>query len=148
MASFAVEAWAQRPFSGVIREIRYAPINVDGVVSYRAMLDVDNTGMLLRPGMTATADIVVDEVQDVLTVPNAALRFSPTASQSTVFQNGMMPSSSVVTLGGSERSVWALRDAELTEVAVTVGVTDGQVSEITKGSLNVGDLVVVGEAPN
>ncbi len=148
MASFAVEAWAQRPFSGVIREIRYAPINVDGVVSYRAMLDVDNTGMLLRPGMTATADIVVDEVQDVLTVPNAALRFSPTASQSTVFQNGMMPSSSVVTLGGSERSVWALRDAELTEVAVTIGVTDGQVSEITKGSLNVGDLVVVGEAPN
>ncbi|HTO29119.1 MAG TPA: efflux RND transporter periplasmic adaptor subunit [Devosia sp.] len=147
-ASFAVEAWTQRPFSGVIREIRYAPISIEGVVSYRAMLDVDNSEMLLRPGMTATADIVVDEVRAVLSVPNAALRFSPAASEGTSFQDGIMPSSTVATRDGSERTVWVLRDAELTQVPVTVGVTDGQVSEITEGALTAGDLVVVGQASN
>lgn len=147
-ATFAVEAWPQRTFSGVIREIRFAPLIVDGVVSYRAMLDVENSEMLLRPGMTATADIVVDEVQDVLSVPNAALRFSPTASDGTNFLNGMMPTSSVVTPDGSERTVWVLRDGELAEVAVTVGLTDGQRSEITGDTVKAGDLVVVGTAAN
>jgi HlyD family secretion protein len=121
---------------------------VDGVVSYRAMLDVDNSEMLLRPGMTATADIEVDEALGVLSVPNAALRFSPAASDGTSFLNGMMPTSSVDTQDGSERAVWVLRDAELTEVAVTVGLTDGQRSEVTGTTLEAGDLVVVGISAN
>jgi HlyD family secretion protein len=146
-ASFTVGAWPERAFSGVIREIRFAPIIVDGVVSYQAMLDVDNADMLLRPGMTATADILVDEAKAVLSVPNAALRFSPAAADSTGFQ-AMMPTSSIVTQSGKERSLWVLRAAEPTELMVTVGVTDGQRSEITSDTIKAGDLVVVGIAAN
>ena len=143
-ATFAVEAWPDRAFSGTIREIHFAPIIVEGVVSYRAMLDVDNAEMLLRPGMTATADIVVDEARQVLSVPNAALRFSPGPTDSTSLLDGMMPTSSVVAPGGGERTVWVLRDADLIETAVTVGLTDGQRSRVSGGNLKVGDLVVVG----
>jgi HlyD family secretion protein len=147
-ATFAVEAWPRRVFSGVIREIRFARIIVDGVVSYQAMLDVENSELLLRPGMTATADIVVDIAQAVLSVPNAALRFSPATSDTAGFLNGVMPGSSVVTPAGNERTVWLLRDAKLSEVAVTIGLTDGQRSEITTGTLLAGDLIIVGTAAN
>lgn len=145
-ASFVVEAWPQRTFAGVIREIRYAPTIVDGVVSYAAMLDVDNSDMLLRPGMTSTAEITVDEAHGVLTVPNAALRFSPRANSGTNPLQGMMPSSSIVVRKGNERSVWKLDGGNLTEVKVTVGLDDGLRSQITGGPLRQGDLVVVGTA--
>jgi HlyD family secretion protein len=141
-ATFAVEAWPDRAFSGTIREIHFAPIIVEGVVSYRAMLD--DAEMLLRPGMTATADIVVDEARQVLSVPNAALRFSPGPTDSTSVLDGMMPTSSVVAPGGGERTVWVLRDADLIETEVVVGLTDGRRSQISGGNLKVGDLVVVG----
>jgi len=144
-ASFTVEAWPERSFSGVIREIRFAPIVVDGVVSYRALLDVDNAAMLLRPGMTATADIVVDEVQGVLSVPNAALRFSPAAGSAGLMQ-GMIPTTSTVVRSGKDRTLWVLRDGKATEIAVTVGLTDGLRSEITGGALAAGDPVIVGTA--
>ncbi len=144
-ASFAVEAWPDRVFSGTIRKILFAPHTVDGVVSYRAELDVDNTDMLLRPGMTATADIVVDDLKDALSIPNAALRFSPTAAESPGLMSGMMPTSSVVSKS-SERTVWLLRDAELVEAKVTVGLTDGQRSAIAGDAVVAGDQIVVGVA--
>lgn len=143
-ATFAVEAWPDRAFSGIIREIHFSPIIVEGVVSYRAKLDVDNAEMLLRPGMTATADIVVDEARQVLSVPNAALRFAPGPSDSTSLLDGMMPTSSVVARDGSERTVWVLRGAELIETPVIVGLTDGRRSQVSGGNLKAGDLVVVG----
>ena len=114
-------------------------------MSYRAELDVDNTDMLLRPGMTATADIVVDDLKDALSIPNAALRFSPTAAESPGLMSGMMPTSSVVSKS-SERTVWLLRDAELVEAKVTVGLTDGQRSAIAGDAVVAGDQIVVGVA--
>lgn len=146
-ATFSVEAWPDGQFSGVIREVRFAPVISEGVVSYRAVLSVDNADLLLRPGMTATADIVVAEAVDVLTVPNAALRFEPeTDSAGGSFIDTMMPASTIEADRSRLRSVWVLREGALTQVEVATGLTDGQRTEIRADGISEGDRVVVSMA--
>lgn len=144
-ATFNVEAWPARQFSGEIREVRFAPVISEGVVSYRAVLSVDNGDQSLRPGMTATADIVVTESIGVLTVPNAALRFQPQADGAAgTFMESMMPTSSIETDNPATlRSVWVLRDGVLTQVEVAIGLTDGQRTEVSGSGISEGDRVVV-----
>jgi HlyD family secretion protein len=142
-ASFTVEAWPDRRFAGTIEKLHYAPVTTDGVVSYRAVLSVGNADLQLRPGMTAIADIIVDRAEDVLAVPNAALRFAPdtAAAAGTIFA----PVSSVApdpeTGSGT---VWVLTNGTPEEIAVTTGLSDGQVTQITGGTLKPGDAVIVG----
>ncbi|MDP3837616.1 MAG: efflux RND transporter periplasmic adaptor subunit, partial [Methylococcales bacterium] len=77
-ASFSVDAYPDKNFPAKISEIRYAPQTVGGVVTYETVLLVNNADSLLRPGMTATADMTVSQAKNVLLVPNTALRFNPT----------------------------------------------------------------------
>lgn len=76
-AQFSVDAYPGQKFQGEISMIRYAPQTVQNVVTYDAVLAVDNADLRLRPGMTATISIVYQERDDALVVPNAALRFKP-----------------------------------------------------------------------
>ncbi len=76
-AIFTVDAYPGRSFPARISQVRYGSKTVDGVVTYETLLAVDNSDLSLRPGMTATANITVQEVHDALLVPNAALRFVP-----------------------------------------------------------------------
>ncbi|HEX3693978.1 MAG TPA: efflux RND transporter periplasmic adaptor subunit [Polyangia bacterium] len=78
-ATFTVDAYPSRKFKGVIRQIRNAPQTLQNVVTYDAVVDVDNNGLELRPGMTATVTFIYDQKDDVLRVANAALRFQPPA---------------------------------------------------------------------
>jgi HlyD family secretion protein len=100
----------------------------DGVVSYRAVISVPNDKGMLRPGMTATADIAVADALDVLSVPNTALRYAPAG---------------VSDAADAGPHVYVLTDGKLRQVAVTTGLSDGQRTEITTG-LDVGDVVVTG----
>ncbi|HET7811097.1 MAG TPA: efflux RND transporter periplasmic adaptor subunit [Steroidobacteraceae bacterium] len=75
--SFTVDAYPGEQFRGAIRDIRNAPQVVQNVVTYDAVIDVANDELKLKPGMTATVSVVTDRRQDVLAVPNAALRFRP-----------------------------------------------------------------------
>ncbi|HEY0920579.1 efflux RND transporter periplasmic adaptor subunit [Devosia sp.] len=144
-ATFSVEAWPDRQFTGVIEQIRFAPVVVEGVVSYRAVLRVDNAGLLLRPGMTATAEIVVAEAKGVLSVPSAALRFQPQEAGSRSLVQSMMPTSGADnSKPGRQRSLWVLREGRPVQVQVTVGLTDGQRTEIAGGPVAEGEAVVVG----
>lgn len=158
-AEFTVEAWRDRRFPARITQLRFAPETTDGVVTYKAVLTVDNAEGLLRPGMTATADITVRRVEGALTVPNAALRYAPTGlagpevagSQSGA--GGLLsivmprrPPSAPATTGAAGRSVWVLRDGGPVEVPVTPGVSDGQRTEVRATSpavLAAGDLVIL-----
>ena len=79
-ATFTVDAYPDRKFPASIRDMRFGSEVVQGVVTYKAVLSIDNSELLLRPGMTATAEIVVEQVKDALLVPNAALRFSPASA--------------------------------------------------------------------
>lgn len=79
-ATFVVDAYPTKKFKGTIRQIRNAPVSVQNVVTYDAVIDVENPDLELKPGMTANVSVVHSERVDVLAVPNAALRFRPPAS--------------------------------------------------------------------
>jgi HlyD family secretion protein len=155
-ATFTVDAYPDRVFTAEIRELRYGSEVVQGVVTYKAVLTTDNTELLLRPGMTATAEIVVAQVQDALTVPNAALRFSPPSGAEVDERNFLQkiipgrprlrrPSRAQQT-GGAERKVWVLGAAGPEEISVTAGQTDGKRTAIVQGDLAEGQAVIVDTA--
>ena len=75
--SFTVDAHAQRRFRGKVNQVRNAPINVQGVVTYNSVVRINNKELLLKPGMTANVQFLVAQKEDVLTIPNVALRFRP-----------------------------------------------------------------------
>ncbi len=88
-ATFTVDAFPGRQFTGVVRQVRNAPTTTQGVVTYDAVIDVDNSDKALRPGMTANVTFVLAQVADAIKIPNSALRFKPTREQlQAVFANG------------------------------------------------------------
>lgn len=151
-ATFTVDAFAGQSFPAVITQVRYAPEDTDDVVTYKAVLEVDNAQKLLRPGMTATATITVTTQRDVLQVPNAALRYAPpqeTGSSSSGAGGlvGMIlprpPGQTSIAPGNlPERTVWVLRDARATEVAVRVGASDGKYTVVMSETLTEGERVI------
>jgi HlyD family secretion protein len=80
-ATFTVDAFPGRQFNGVVRQVRNAPTTTQGVVTYDAVIDVDNSDKALRPGMTANVTFVLAQVADAVKIPNSALRFKPTREQ-------------------------------------------------------------------
>lgn len=152
-ATFSVDAYPDRRFLATLRELRFAAETVQGVVTYKAVLTVDNAELLLRPGMTATAQIIVQEVQDALLVPNAALRFSPpadtSADQSGGFLDKLLPGPpqfrppSAPEETGPVRQVWVMRDGAPAAIAIVTGATDGNRTEILEGEIEEGEAVIV-----
>lgn len=151
-AAFSVDAYPYRRFPARIRMLRFGSEVVQGVVTYKAVLTVDNSELLLRPGMTATATITVNEVKDALLVPNPALRFTPAAANAEdtrSFLQRLMPrgpprsTASRPAARGPNRTVWVLRNGAPAAVAVTVGLTDGKLTEVKSGDLKPGDRVIV-----
>jgi len=156
-ATFTVDAYPDRHFQARITEVRYASKTVDGVVTYEAVLSVDNSQLLLRPGMTATADITVRKLDDALLVPNAALRFAPPAlaeAQPASDRRGFLsrlvphppspPARPTETAGAKQQQqkVWTLRDQQLVAIPITVGATDGRMTEVVAGEIQPGLQVV------
>lgn len=147
-ATFTVDAYPERSFPAVITQVRFGSKTVEGVVTYETLLNVDNADLSLRPGMTATADIVVREIEDTLLVPNAALRFSPPENSKAPRQQGGIltklfprPSSSSnrqredATAGKKQQKVWTLRDGQPVLIPVSIGMSDGTRTQITDGGL-------------
>ncbi|MEX2036468.1 MAG: efflux RND transporter periplasmic adaptor subunit [Xanthobacteraceae bacterium] len=151
--SFSVDAYPDRKFPAEIRDIRFGSEVVQGVVTYKAVLSIDNSDLMIRPGMTATAEIVVQQVKDALLVPNPALRFSPAATQTGGQQQSLLqrlfsgrptfrpPSKQEET--GASRTVWVLRDGAPAAVPVVIGATDGRRTEIAKGEIAADQKVIV-----
>lgn len=152
-ASFSVDAYPNRRFPAKIRVLRFGSEIVQGVVTYKAVLTIDNAELLLRPGMTATATITVEEVKDALLVPNAALRFSPTAGAAATdnrnFLERLMPGrprTRPVTQrdgAGRSRQIWVLRNGAPEAVPVVIGSSDGRKTVVVRGELKAGDKVIV-----
>ena len=138
-ATFTVDAYPGQTFSGNVTSIRRAPINVQNVITYDAVIAVPNPDLKLFPGMTATVKVLVDQRPNVLRVPNAALRYHP-ASQPAVAGGHQ----SAVRDAAQEKAVWIL-DASQTpgRVVVGTGESDGTFTEVTSGALKSGDRVIV-----
>lgn len=153
--SFTVEAYQNREFPAIISELRFAPNTVDGVVTYEAILLIDNFDFLLRPGMTATAEIEVSKVNEVMTVTNAALRFAPPTTDQTEKESGSgllgmlfkdrpsaAPTSQNKVAKDGRRTIWVLRNNEAVAVKILPGVSDGLITEIVEGEVTPGDFVI------
>jgi len=153
-ASFTVSAYPTRAFPARITRVGFGSTITDNVVTYLTYLDVDNTDLSLRPGMTATATITAMQRNDVLLVPNAALRFAPATPAAAAAKKGL---ASGLLLGpprnqrrsaadnastAAAKQVWVLRDGVPVAVPVTPGISDGHLTEITAGELTVGMLVI------
>jgi HlyD family secretion protein len=154
-AKFNVDAWPGERFDAEVVQVRYGADALEGVVTYGVLLRVDNAQRRLRPGMTATAEIEVKRVADALLVPNAALRFAPPAAAEdgpSAFSRlfGRRPPQRPKRSAGDERAreqrVYRLAGGELEAVEVTVGATDGVLTEIVAGELSLGDELVVSAA--
>ena len=147
-AQFSVEAYDDRYFPAEISELRFAPQTIDGVVTYKAILSIDNSDLLLRPGMTATADITVTHIEDALIVPNAALRYTPPMvhDEAGDDRSGLLGMLLPERLGdgpeANRNSVWVLRDGTAVEVLVEPGNSDGRSTQIIGGDLAEGDRVI------
>lgn len=151
-ASFTVDAFPDRTFDAEIRDIAYASVTTEGVVTYDARLDVDNAELLLRPGMTATVSVVTREAKDVITVPAAVFRYRPQVASPRSgwsLQNLFMPRPprsgqrpTAISTDGS-RTLYVLKDGQPVPAKVKTGSTDGERIEIVSG-LEAGDLVITG----
>lgn len=155
-ATFTVSAYPTRQFPARVTRVGFGSTITDNVVTYLTYLDVNNADLSLRPGMTATATITATQRKNVLLVPNTALRFTPTAAATGESdKKGMgisllprMPRSSTrksAAAGASTataKQVWVLRDGQAVSVAVTPGISDGRMTEITGGDLQAGMQVI------
>jgi HlyD family secretion protein len=156
-ATFTVDAYPDRTFPARIIQVRYGSQEVEGVITYETVLNVDNSDLSLRPGMTATADIMVQKVENAILVPNAALRFSPPVKKKEAPSNSGSVISKLlphrprspskrredVTADKRQQRVWTLQDKQLVAIAVTTGATDGIMSEVTSGDVEPGMALVV-----
>lgn len=153
-AYFTVSAYPDRKFPAVLKKVAFGATETENVVTYTTYLDVDNKDLLLRPGMTASATIATANKQDVLLVPNAALRFEPrVVTTAKVNSNPMMmraphadgeKSVKETALHGERiRTLYVLRNSVPVPLEVTTGLTDGSQTEIVSGELAEGDLVIV-----
>jgi HlyD family secretion protein len=129
-ATFTVDAYPEHTFPSKVISLRNEPKEEQNVVTYEAVLLVDNSELLLRPGMTATATIIADERKNVLTVPNAALRFTPPTVQSDQASSR------------GARRVWTLKENEPKPITIKTGASDGTLSEVLSGGLKEGDEVL------
>ncbi len=157
-ASFSVDAYPGEQFQGRVRQVRNAPISVQNVVTYNVVVGVDNRDLRLKPGMTANVSIIVARKEQVLKVPNAALRFTPPKSERADSQgpgtggdraatgsNAALP---VVTSGvpsALTKTVWEISPSGDPEaVPIQSGISDGTATEVVSGKLKEGDAVIVG----
>jgi HlyD family secretion protein len=163
-ATFTVDGYPDKTFKAHITQVRYGSKTVSGVVTYETVLNVDNSELLLRPGMTATADIVVHKLEKVMLIDNAALRFTPSekdlgnySGQKQGFFKKLFPGSTKVkteekdakateAVNKNAKKVWLLRENILVPVTITTGLTDGIVTEVTGGELKNGVPVITGTA--
>ncbi len=158
-ALFSVEAYPGELFEARIDKVHFASDEDAGVVTYRAELTVDNESLRLRPGMTATAEIELEVVDNALLIPNQALRVNLRDTDAGKKNSGgllgmLIPgadgkrgeaaANSVDPQTKNERTLWVLRDGRPVAISVEAGRSNGSITEIRSGGLQPGDAVIVG----
>jgi HlyD family secretion protein len=156
-ATFSVDAYPDRTFEAKVTQVRYASTTTSGVVTYETVLKVNNPDLSLRPGMTATADITVEKVENAILIPSAALRFTPPANEDTAKSSGSTlisklfprpPTSATkqrdeASDNKRQQRVWILKNDQLLPISITVGSANGGMTEVVAGDIQPGMKVVV-----
>ena len=154
-----MDAYPDRTFPARITQVRYGSQTVEGVVTYKTVLKVDNSSLALRPGMTATAVITVNKRDNVVLVPNAALRFAPSTKGASGPSRGgglvgmLLPRPPGMNdnkieepdTKSKEQQVWTVRNGQLAALSFTKGLSDGQQTEVASGEVEAGMELVTDE---
>jgi HlyD family secretion protein len=127
---FTVDAYSDTTFKGKVWQVRNAPITVQNVVTYDVVVQVDNPEFKLKPGMTANVSIIISIKKDVLKIPNAALRFKPAEKVKTGAQQ-------------KGAGVWILEQGNPKRVPVSLGISDGNYTELISGKISEGQELIV-----
>ena len=127
---FTVDSFPDEIFEGVVTQVRNQAINTSNVVTYEVIIGVDNHHLKLKPGMTANVEIITADKQNVLTVPNKALRFYITDD------NGE-------TKRYKDKGVWVLKKGQPERISVKIGISDDENTEILAGDIKSGDEVII-----
>lgn len=165
-ATFTVSAYPSRTYPARVTRVAYGSTKTDNVVTYIATLEVANEDLSLRPGMTAAATITSTERKDVLLVPNAALRFTPSVPGAAPaaregsgggIMGQLMPRAPRPGGGGQRRGgaagarndgvetpreVWVLEEGKAVAVKVVTGISDGRMTEVRSETLQSGMAVI------
>lgn len=142
--TFRVDAYPEEAFTGTVSQVRLQPVVSQNVVTYVTMIDCQNPGSKLKPGMTASVTIEVARGTDVLTVPAAALRFKPSADVASAFGLDASATARPTRSGGTAApgTLWVSEAGALRAVSVITGISDGTTTEIVSGSPDPGTNVV------
>lgn len=143
-ASFTVDAFPNHPFEGKVTQVRQAPQTVQNVVTYDVVVSVANPELLLKPGMTATVRVTTDKRDQVMRVPDQALRFVPGGVVGTSGNDAAKPRPTDTQASGQSR-VWILQGGRAVDVDVTPGLRGDSYTEVVGGGLKPGDQVIVSE---
>jgi HlyD family secretion protein len=149
-ATFRVDAYPERDFAGVVKQVRNAPINVQNVITYDVVVAFDNPKLELRPGMTATITITTARADDVLRIPARALRFRPEraaarAESTPTRKPGGDPAAAKRPVGTHSPAVYLPQpDGQLKRVKVQIGVQNESYAELVSGDLHENDALVIG----
>jgi HlyD family secretion protein len=129
---FTVDAYPETTFKGKVFQVRNAPISVQNVVTYDVVVKVSNPDLKLKPGMTANVSIITSTHSNVLKLPKAALRFSPST-----------PDKTRTAKQQRGPGVWVLENNAPKRVAVSTGISDGMYSELLSSDIKEGQEVIV-----
>ncbi|MBX9895179.1 MAG: efflux RND transporter periplasmic adaptor subunit [Nitrosomonas sp.] len=136
--NFSVDAFQNLQFTGTVKQVRLNPTIQENVVTYNVVAIVDNEDEKLLPGMTANIHFVVAQKNDVLRVPNAALRFQPKDNQ--------LSDSGKASLKTASSKLYILKENKPSLINVVTGISDGNHTEIISGEINPGDPIIISEA--
>ena len=127
---FAVDSFPDEVFFGVVTQVRNNPITTSNVVTYEVIITIDNKDLLIKPGMTANVEIITAEKQNVLLVPNKALRFYTTDENGEVVRY-------------KDKGIWLYKNGKLQRINIVAGASNDDVTEIISDNIKIGDEVVL-----
>lgn len=126
--TYTLDGYPDSTFEGKVTQVRLSPTTVSNVVTYTVIVDVDNEDLKLKPGMTANVSIITSKSEDVLCVPNMALKFTPDINGPKYKQQG----------------IWILENNKPQRKEIETGASDDNVTEVTAKDLNEGNKVIIG----
>lgn len=127
---FTVDAYPDVTFEGEVWQVRNAPITVQNVVTYDAVIKVENPDLMLKPGLTANVSVIIATKKDVLKIPNAALRFKPSEKTREAGEK-------------KGEGVWILEKGKPRRISITTGISDGNYTELSTGELKEGQEIII-----
>lgn len=134
-ATFTVDSYPDTLFRGIVADIRKAAIITQNVVTYDVVITVQNSELKLFPGMTANVTIATKRLDDTIKVPNAVLRFHPSAA--------LLKQTGLPATQANKQQLYVLKAGKLAALPVSFGISDGRYTAVTSEQLQPGDQVVV-----